>query len=167
MGRPYTREDLYTLFSTIRKINPEAALRTTLIVGFPGETQADFDQLMTFIKDIRFDQLGVFIYSDSDDLKAHHLKNHVPSDIAETRHDMLMAAQAEISKTVNEKLLDKTLEVLVEENPEQGVYLGRTKFQAPEVDGITFVYGQGLEIGTFVKVRITDAFEYDIAGDLA
>jgi ribosomal protein S12 methylthiotransferase len=166
MGRPYTREDLYVLFNTIRKIDPEAALRTTLIVGFPGETQEDFDQLMTFIKDIQFDQLGVFIYSDSDDLKAHHLKNHVPSKIAEKRHDMLMAAQAKISKSVNEKILGKTLEVLVEENPEQGVYLGRTKFQAPEVDGVTFIYANGLEIGTFVKVRITDAFEYDISGEI-
>ncbi|WP_457553181.1 30S ribosomal protein S12 methylthiotransferase RimO [Desulfobacula sp.] len=167
MGRPYKREDLYELFATIRKNDPNAALRTTLIVGFPGETQDDFNQLLTFIKDIRFDQLGVFIYSDSDDLKSHVLKNHVPKEVAEKRHDMIMAAQAKISASVNEKLLGKTFEVLVEENPEQGVYLGRTMFQAPEVDGITFIYGNGLEIGTFVKVRISQCFEYDIAGEIA
>jgi len=166
MGRPYTREDLYALFSTIRKIDPGAALRTTLIVGFPGESDADFDQLLTFIKKIRFDHLGVFIYSDATDLKAHHLKNHVPFKIAEKRHDRLMAAQAEISAQINETHVGKILEVLVEENPEQGVYLCRTSFQAPEVDGVTFIYGNGLEIGTFVKVRITDAFEYDIAGEI-
>ena len=166
MGRPYTIEDLYALFNTIRKIDPGAALRTTIIVGFPGESDADFDQLMTFIKDIRFDHLGVFTYSDSDDLKSHLLKNHVPSKIAEKRHGMLMAAQAKISVSINEKHVDKTFEVLVEENPEKGVYIGRTKFQAPEVDGVTFIYANGLEIGTFVKVRITEAFEYDIAGEI-
>ena len=78
-----------------------------------------------------------------------------------------MAAQAEISVSKNEKLVGKTFEVLVEENPEQGVYIGRTRFQAPEVDGVTFIYANGLEIGTFVKVIVTDAFEYDIAGEIA
>ncbi|MCD4720562.1 MAG: 30S ribosomal protein S12 methylthiotransferase RimO [Desulfobacula sp.] len=164
MGRLYTNEDLYALFKTIRKIDPDAALRTTLIVGFPGESEEDFNILMKLIKDIRFDQLGVFIYSDSDDLKSHLLKNHVPYELAEKRHDTIMAAQAKISKTLNERLLGKTFEVLVEENPEQGVYLGRTMFQAPEVDGVTFIYANGLEIGTFVNVRITQGFEYDIAG---
>ena len=167
MGRPYTREDLYVLFNTIRKIDPRAALRTTLIVGFPGESEDDFKLLLAFIKDIRFDHLGVFTYSDSDDLKSHLLKNHVPSNIAQKRHDLLMAAQAEISVSKNEKLVGKTFEVLIEENPEQGVYIGRTRFQAPEVDGVTFIYANGLEIGTFVKVIVTDAFEYDIAGEIA
>lgn len=167
MGRPYTCEELYDLFNTIRKIDPEAALRTTLIVGFPGETQKDFDMLMTFIKEIRFDQLGVFTYSDSEDLKSHLLKGHVPQEVAEKRHDMIMAAQAKISESINAKYVDKVLEVLVEENPETGVYIGRTMFQAPEVDGVTFIYADTLEIGTFVKVRITEAFEYDISGEIA
>jgi len=167
MGRPYTHEDLYALFKTIRKIDPEAALRTTIIVGFPGESEEDFNIAMKFIEDIGFDHLGVFIYSDSDDLKSHLLKDHVPYEIAEQRHDMIMAAQAKISKKVNEKLLGKTFEVLVEENPEPGVFLGRTMFQAPEVDGVTFIYANGLEIGTFVNVRITQGFEYDIAGEIA
>ncbi|MCK5695654.1 MAG: 30S ribosomal protein S12 methylthiotransferase RimO [Desulfobacula sp.] len=166
MGRPYTTEDLYTLFKTIRKIDPDAALRTTLIVGFPGESEEDFKILMKLIKDIRFDHLGVFTYSDSDDLKSHLLKDHVPQEVAEKRHDTIMAAQAIISKTLNERLLGKVFEVLVEENPEQGVYLGRTMFQAPEVDGVTFIYANGLEIGTFVNVRITQGFEYDIAGEI-
>lgn len=166
MGRSYTTEDLYALFKTIRKIDPDAALRTTLIVGFPGESEEDFNILMKLIKDIRFDQLGVFTYSDSDDLKSHLLKNHVPQEVAEKRHDTIMAAQAKISKTLNDKLVGRTVDVLVEENPEQGVYLGRTMFQTPEVDGVTFIYADGLEIGTFVKVRITQGFEYDIAGEI-
>jgi ribosomal protein S12 methylthiotransferase len=167
MGRPYTLEDLYTLFDTIKRIDPEAALRTTLIVGFPGETEEDFKILMKFIQDIRFDHLGVFTYSDSEDLSSHGLKDHVPPDIAEIRHDRIMEAQAKISLTINEGHVGKIFEVLVEENPEPGVYIGRTLFQAPEVDGVTFIYADGLEMGTFVKVRITDAFEYDIAGELA
>ncbi len=167
MGRPYTNEDLYELFKTIRQVDPQAALRTTLIVGFPGESEQDFQVLMQFIKDIKFDHLGVFTYSDSDDLKSHHLKNHVPENLAEKRHDMIMAAQAKISQTINEQYLGSTFEVLIEENPEEGVYIGRTMFQAPDVDGVTFIYENELEIDTFVNVRITDAFEYDIAGVIA
>jgi len=167
MGRPYTTDDLYRLFETIKWIDPDAVLRTTLIVGFPGETEEDFQILMKFIRDIRFDHLGVFTYSDSDDLKSHLLKDHVPPDIAEIRHDRIMEAQAKISESINEDYVGKVFEVLVEESPEPGVYIGRTRFQAPEVDGVTFIYADGVEIGTFVKVRITDAFEYDIAGELA
>jgi len=121
MGRPYTTEDLYTLFDTIKRIDPDAALRTTLIVGFPGETEDDFKVLMKFIQDIRFDHLGVFTYSDSEDLKSHLLKDHVPADIAEIRHDRIMEAQAKISLAINEGHVGKVFEVLVEENPESGV----------------------------------------------
>jgi ribosomal protein S12 methylthiotransferase len=167
MGRPYTREELMDLFKLIRKLDPGASLRTTLIVGFPGETEEEFQILKKFIETVRFDHLGVFTYSDSDDLKSHGFKDHVPEDIAEQRHDILMAAQAKISEQVNERHVGKTYPVLVEENPEQGVYIGRTQFQAPEVDGMTFIYSKGLEIGSIVPVRITDAYEYDIAGEMA
>jgi len=166
MGRPYSREDLMALFKLLRRLDPEACLRTTLIVGFPGETEQEFQILLDFIVEVRFDHLGVFTYSDSDDLKSHGLKDHVPGEIAEKRHDILMAAQAKISEQINEKHVGKTYPVLVEENPGQGVYIGRTKFQAPEVDGVTFIYSQGLEINTIVNVRITDAYEYDIAGEM-
>jgi len=167
MGRNYNREDLCDLFAFIRRTSPEAALRTTIITGFPGETDGDFETLLSFVKEIRFDQLGVFAYSDSDDLKSHNLKDHVDEEKAELRRDIIMAAQAEISRQINGKYLGKILTVLVEENPGDGIYLGRTSFQAPEVDGITFVYGSGIEIGTFVKVKITEAHEYDLAGELA
>ena len=85
----------------------------------------------------------------------------------EKRHDVIMAAQAEISEAINEKYVGQVLEVLVEENTEPGVYIGRTRFQAPEVDGMTFIYADSLEINAWVKVKITDAFEYDIAGEIA
>jgi ribosomal protein S12 methylthiotransferase len=167
MGRPYTRQELITLFKLIRKLDPDASLRTTLIVGFPGETEQEFQILKEFIQEVQFDHLGVFTYSDSDDLKSHGFKDHVPEEIAEQRHDMLMAAQAKISEQLNTRHVGKIYPVLVEENPEQGVYIGRTQFQAPEVDGMTFIYAKGLEIGHIVPVRITDAYEYDIAGEMA
>jgi ribosomal protein S12 methylthiotransferase len=167
MGRPYSRKDLKTLFAMIREIDPAAALRTTVITGFPGETDAMFDTLLNFIRKIRFDHLGVFTYSDADDLPSHGLKNHVPEDVARLRHDTLMAAQAEISEQINQAHVGKTYDVLVEENPEPGLFTGRTMFQAPEVDGVTFIYSEGLAIGDLVQVRITDGYEYDIAGEKA
>ncbi|MFO7753695.1 MAG: 30S ribosomal protein S12 methylthiotransferase RimO [Desulfobacteraceae bacterium] len=167
MGRPYTTGDLYHLFSLIRKKCPEAALRTTLITGFPGETDDDFHTLMEFVKNIRFDHLGVFTYSDSQDLASHRINGHVPGRKAAERHDALMAEQAAISLDINKGRVGKTFKVLVEENPDDGIYLGRTEFQAPEVDGLTFIYHSALEIGTFVDVKITEAFEYDIAGIVA
>lgn len=166
MGRPYTREDLIRLFKEIREIDPEASLRTTVIVGFPGETEEEFAELLDFIKEVRFDHLGVFTYSDSEDLKSHQLKHHVDPEVAELRHDTIMAAQAEISESLNQRHVGRTYPVLVEENPEEGVYIGRTPFQAPEVDGVTFIYSDGLDTGTIVQVRITDAYEYDIAGEI-
>ena len=164
MGRPYSTEDLYELFTLIRKKCPQAALRTTLITGFPAETEADFEMLVQFIKKIRFDHLGVFPYSDADDLASHKLDSHVPEQVAQERHDALMADQAAISLDINKSHVGKTYRVLVEENPDEGIYLGRTEFQAPEVDGLTFIYETGLVIGTFVDVQITEAYEYDIAG---
>lgn len=167
MGRPYTTQQLHKLFAAIREIDAQAALRTTVIVGFPGETKADFKQLLEFIKEVKFDHLGVFTYSDSEDLASHHLKDHVPEQITQQRHDTIMAAQAQISENRNQQYVERVVDVLVEENPEPGLYLGRTRFQAPEVDGVTFIYENDLELNTVVKVRITDAFEYDIAGELA
>ncbi len=166
MGRPYTKQDLYSLFKFIRKTDPDAVLRTTIITGFPGETDEDFKILLNFIKEIKFDNLGVFTYSDSKDLKSHNFKNHVAEDLARQRQDIIMAQQAEISEKINEKHLGKVYKVLVEENPDDGIFLGRTSFQAPEVDGITFIYGSGLEIGSFVDVRVTETFEYDLAGEI-
>ena len=164
MGRPYTNEDLYALFALIRKKCPQASLRTTLITGFPGESEADFQTLLQFVRDIRFDHLGVFPYSDAEDLRSHQMDGHVPEKTAQERHDALMSEQAAISLDINKSHVGKTYRVLVEENPDEGIFLGRTEFQAPEVDGLTFIYETGLAIGTYVDVKITEAYEYDIAG---
>ena len=167
MGRPYSQGDLKDLFSMIRNTDPDAALRTTVITGFPGETDEMFNTLLNFIRMIRFDHLGVFTYSDADDLPSHALKKHVPEAVAQLRHDALMTAQAEISEQINQAHVGKTYDVLVEENPELGLFIGRTMFQAPEVDGVTFIYSDGLAIGSRVQVKITDGYEYDIAGEKA
>ncbi len=166
MGRPYSEEHLRNMFAMIREIDLDAALRTTVITGFPGETDERFDVLLRFIQEIRFDQLGVFTYSDADDLPSHTLKNHVPDDLAQQRHDTLMASQADISAQINQGHVGKVFPVLVEENPESGLFIGRTMFQAPEVDGVTFIYSAGLAIGSMVQVKITDGYEYDIAGEV-
>ena len=164
MGRQYKREDLLRLFENIRAAVPQACLRTTVIVGFPGETDADFDLLLSFVKMIRFDHLGVFIYSDADDLPSHHLPDPVPAAVARRRHNRLMAAQKKISAENNRRHLDRIIPVLVESAPEKGVYMGRTRFQAPEVDGITIIHADQLEIGDVIRVRITDTLEYDLIG---
>jgi len=115
MGRNYSRDDLYRLFDTIRARVPQAVLRTTVIVGFPGETEQDFKQLMQFAKDVRFDNLGVFTYSDSEDLASHNLADHVSTKKAKQRHDALMACQKNISLENNNRHMGKTYDVLVDE----------------------------------------------------
>ncbi len=165
MGRQYQKDDLFRLFDRIRSIASGACLRTTVITGFPGETESDFDELFHCIEKIQFDHLGVFIYSDSEDLASHSLGHHVPEDIATARHDAIMSRQMDLSARNNEKYLHQTLPVLIEEAPEKGLYVGRTVFQAPEVDGITYVQKDCLTIGGFADVRITDTLEYDLTGE--
>jgi len=167
MGRHYIGEDLYRLFHDIRKKVPDAVLRTTLIVGFPGETKADFETLLAFVEEIQFDHLGVFTYSDADDLPSHGIGGHVSSETANERHDTIMAHQSAISEANNQKYIDATLAVLIEEASEENLYTGRTVFQAPEVDGLTFVRGHHLQPGTFARVRIIDAYEYDLVGEIS
>ncbi|MCG8472184.1 MAG: 30S ribosomal protein S12 methylthiotransferase RimO [Desulfobacterales bacterium] len=166
MGRSYTKEELKTLFFRLREEVPEAALRTTVIVGFPGETEAHFEELLEFIGEVEFDHLGVFTYSDSQEQASHRLPGHVDEAVAQERQDRLMAAQEEISAARNHGRVGKVYKVLVEESPEPGVYIGRTHFQAPEVDGVTFIDAEDLSIGSFVNVRITDAIVYDLSGEV-
>lgn len=167
MGRHYTRQSLYRLFDKIRKRSPDAALRTTVMVGFPGETDKDFETLLAFVNDICFDLLGVFIYSDFEDLPSHRLRDHVPKQLANERYDRLMSRQKEISLKKNQNRIGKVFKVLVEDSPEENLFTGRTYFQAPEVDGIVFIHSKNLHPGAFASVRITDALEYDLIGEAA
>ncbi|CAB5158032.1 Ribosomal protein S12p Asp88 (E. coli) methylthiotransferase (EC [Olavius algarvensis associated proteobacterium Delta 3] len=167
MGRHYCKADLIQLFERIRSTVPGAALRTTVIVGFPGESDEDAAELKEFVEHVRFDHLGIFRYSDSEDLPSHRLPNHVSTELAEERYHTLMAIQADISRKTNEKYIGETLRVLVEEKPEENLFIGRTAFQAPEVDGITYINASRLDIGTFTNVTITDSYEYDLVGEPA
>jgi ribosomal protein S12 methylthiotransferase len=168
MNRRYNQDELYRLFDRIRTQVPSAVLRTTIIVGFPGESDKDFNQLLKFIEDVQFDHLGVFIYSDSDDLFSHQLSGHIPDAVANGRYHELMSTQSGISSENNQKYIGKTIQVLVEEFLESHLFAGRTKFQAPEVDGISYINTEQspfeLKIGSFADMRVTDAMEYDLMG---
>jgi len=169
MGRNYSLDDLYRLFDVIRSRVPEAVLRTTIIVGFPGETEADFEMLLKFIEDIRFDHLGAFVYSDAEDLASHRLSDHIGAEAARERYHELMSAQMDISTENNSRYIGQAVKVLVEESLGNDLYAGRTPFQAPEVDGISYINAAALpfplKIGDFADMRITDAMEYDLMGE--
>jgi len=165
MGRNYSSKQLRRLFDDIRTLAPETAIRTTVIVGFPGETDQDFKALFNFVEDIRFDHLGVFIYSDSRDLPSHRLAGHVPENVAQKRHDRLMERQVEISMAKNQKRIGDVYDVLVEASEKKNLFAGRTFFQAPEVDGLTFIQIAQLQTGSFRRVKITSALEYDLIGE--
>lgn len=165
MGRKYTRDYLYRLIDKIRSLVPDAALRTTVIVGFPGETEKDFRQLLDFVEDVCFDHLGAFIYSDFEDLPSHRFSGHIPEKVATQRYDLLMSSQAKISLENNRKQIGRIVKVLVEEKQEDNIFCGRSAFQAPEVDGIVYINSEHMKTGCFADVKITDAYEYDLVGD--
>ena len=170
MGRRYTRDTLYKLFDTIKKNDPDAVLRTTAMVGFPGETDADFNMLLQFAKDSRFAHLGTFLYSDSEDILSHKLDNHVTDEKAKERYDRLMSCQQDISLEINTQHMGNIYQVLVEGASDENTYKGRTYFQAPESDGLTYIHSSkhdGLHTGQFLKIRIAKALEYDLIGDVA
>ncbi|MDY6824745.1 MAG: 30S ribosomal protein S12 methylthiotransferase RimO [Thermodesulfobacteriota bacterium] len=165
MGRRHTSDDLYRLFDDIRDAIPDAALRTTVMTGFPGEREADIQDLLAFVRRIEFDHLGAFVYSDADDLTSHRLDGHVPAEVAGQRYDAVMAEQSLIAGKRNARHVGREYEVLIEDKEEDGLYSGRTWFQAPEVDGVTFVTGSNaLHPGDRVPVRINGAMEYDLNG---
>ena len=169
MGRNYSPDDLYRLFEYIRTRVPDAVLRTTIIVGFPGETNADFDMLLKFAEDVHFDNLGAFVYSDAQDLPSHRLPDPIPANVAKARYHELMSAQVDISTKNNSRYIGRIVRVLVEESLGNHLYAGRTPFQAPEVDGISYINGATLpfplKIGDFADMRVTDAMEYDLMGE--
>jgi len=166
MGRIKDSKELEALFDKIRKRYPEAVLRTSIIIGFPGETKEDFEKLVEFIRRVEFDKLGAFLYSDEEEAASHNLSGKVPLKTAQKRLDSLMEVQAEISFLRNQKYLDKVIEVIFEEEVE-GVLVGRGYMDAPEIDGNIFVRGklEGKNDG-FYKVRVYESDTYDLEGEL-
>ncbi len=168
MGRPFAR-DPERVIDRVRSFFPEAALRTTFIVGYPGETDAHFDHLMRFVEKTRFHHLGVFPYWPEDGTPAATMPDQVPDEIKTARRDALMELQAGISPSLLETHVGETLPVLIEKpSPEwPGLYIGRTWFQAPEVDGVTYVSAPpetDLKLGTIVDVEIEESSTYDLSG---
>lgn len=167
MGRHYDDAALMALCDQIRHAVPEAALRTTVIVGFPGETRKDMTILANTIERIGFDHLGVFTYSDADDLPSHRLNGHVPASTARRRHDRIMSLQMDISLARNRSRVGTVCDALVESRGDDGLVVARTQYQAPEVDGVTFVRNSDTAPGQRFPVRIIDALDYDLVGEPA
>lgn len=170
MRRQDTAESIRLLLHKLKQAQPKITVRTTLMVGFPGETDSDFEELCEFIKEIRFDDLGAFMYSPQDGTPAAHMPNQVPESIKEERYHKLMAIQAKISEENDRALIGTTTEVLIEEilKDKKGFVQakGRAIFQAPEVDGNIYVEGsKDILPGDFIKVRITDGYAYDLIGE--
>jgi ribosomal protein S12 methylthiotransferase len=166
MRRKINRQGIIKVIEKARKVIPEVALRTSIIVGFPGETKKEFKELLDFIKDARFERLGAFAYSREEDTKAYDFKNQVPEEVKSERLGAVMSLQQEISRQVNNKFLGKSLTVLVDAQ-EGSSYLGRTQYDAPEVDGLVYIQSKKkLHPGDFVKARINDTLEYDLVGEV-
>ncbi|MGL5348059.1 MAG: 30S ribosomal protein S12 methylthiotransferase RimO [Peptostreptococcaceae bacterium] len=167
MNRRTTKEDILSKVEMIRKYMPDATVRTTIIVGFPGETEEDFKEVVDFAKLVKFDRLGAFAYSREEDTAADKLPNHLEEDVKNERRDRLMLVQQEISQELNEKKIGNVYEVLVEEQIEDNVYIARTQGDAEEIDSIVYVKSKKqLDVGDFVIVKINSALEYDLMGDV-
>ncbi|WP_300531360.1 30S ribosomal protein S12 methylthiotransferase RimO [Peptacetobacter sp.] len=167
MNRRTSKEDIRSKVEMIRSKIPDAVIRTTVIVGFPGETEEDLEELIDFMKEIKFDRLGAFVYSREEDTPADRMDGHMDEEIKEERRDRVMMVQQAISEEINQKREDKVFEVLIEEEAEDGVYVGRTQGDAEEIDSVVYVNSdEELEIGSFVNVYITEAMEYDLIGDV-
>lgn len=168
MKRQTTVQEQGELILKIRERLPGIAIRTTMLVGFPGETEAEFEELCNFVKEMRFDRLGVFTYSHEENTSAYHLEDNVPEDTKQLRAQELMAIQEEISYTHNAQRIGKTFKVLIDKK-EGGYFVGRTEFDSPEVDNEVLIKAEGtyLRVGDFANIRITDATEFDLYGELA
>lgn len=164
MRRQITREEMEDLINNIRKELPEICLRTTLIAGFPGETRDDVEELKTFLQKMKFDRVGIFTYSHEEDTSAYDLVDNILQEEKEERAQEIMEVQQEISLEKNKEKTGKIFKVLVDKK-EAGRYIGRTEFDSVEVDNEVIITGSPkLNIGDFVNVQITNAFDYDLEG---
>ncbi len=169
MGRKTQRMEPLALVRSIREAIPGAALRSTLMVGFPGETQEDFDMLIDFVRAARIDNLGVFSYCREEGTAAARMKGQVDEQLREARREEVMNLQSEIAAEKNEARVGSTAEVIVEGYSEETDLLlqGRASFQAPDIDGVTYISSGRAEIGEIVQVTIVQAGVYDLVGEMA
>lgn len=167
MNRRTTKEEIENLIYRLRKEIPEIILRTTFIVGFPGEDDAKFEELYQFVEKIKFDRLGVFTYSREEGTPAYNFPNQLDEKIKEDRRNAIMELQQKISYHLNKKKVGNIYEVLIEEENGDGIYIGRSYMDSPEIDGIIYIRSdKALQTGDFIKVLITDCLEYDLIGEM-
>jgi len=166
MNRRTSGKDIRALIDKLRSRISGLALRTSVIVGFPGETEKDFKKLFDFVKHTKFDRLGAFAYSKEDGTPSSRMKGDIPEKLKEERLGLIMEAQQKISLEANRRLVGRVLNVLIDEKDEdsQGLFIGRTERDAPDTDGTVHVSGKTLAIGKFYDVLITGALEYDLEG---
>ena len=163
MGRPFAH-DPHKVIERIRSVFPEAALRTSIITGFPGETEQDFDELCRFVAETRFLHLGVFAYQAEDGTPAATMPDQIPDRVKQYRRDALMEIQSEISEDLLTAFVGQRLPILVDSPHEEwpGLHTGRAWFQAPEIDGVTYISGPGVTPGAMVTAEIAEAATYDL-----
>ena len=168
MNRYDTRAEVEALLTKLRTRIPSITIRTTFIVGFPGETEDDFEQLKDFVEQQRFENAGVFQYSQEENTVAGAMENQIAPEIKENRYHELMALQAGISEDIHKEREDMVLDVLVEGFDEDNLAYGRSEHEAPDIDGTIFIEGaEGLQVGDIVKVRILQGFTYEMVGERA
>lgn len=167
MRRQVTREDQRQLIFKLREQVPDIAIRTTMLVGFPGETEDDFEEMCDFVREMQFDRMGVFTYSHEENTIAHQYEDDIPDEVKQERARRLMEIQEEISFNKNSEKIGRIFKVLIDRK-ESGNYIGRTEFDSPEVDNEVLIPAKGnyLRIGDFAQIRIVDATEFDLYGEL-
>lgn len=166
MRRNITRSEMNDIIHQIRETVPGICLRTTLIAGFPGETEKDVEDVKEFLQEHRFDRVGIFSYSHEENTTAYQLEDNIPAEEKEARAQEIMEVQQEISLEKNQEKVGKTFKVMVDKK-EAGRYLGRTEFDSVEVDNEVVIHSnKKLPIGDFVNVKITKAYDYDIEGEV-
>lgn len=168
MNRKMTREEIVQAVHNIRSEIPDAVIRTQFIVGFPGETEEHFQELLDFVKEMKFDRVGCFKYSPEENTAGGKMTDQVDEDIKEDRFHRLMSLQLPISKKKHKAMIGQIVDVIVEGESEESELLlkGRTTQQAPDIDGIVYINEGDAKVGEIVKVEITDAMEYDLIGSI-
>ena len=166
MKRGTTQEKTTKLLKKFREAMPEMAIRTTLIVGYPGETQADFEALKSFVKEMRFDRLGCFTYSHEENTTAYDLEDDVPEEVKLARANEIMEIQSQISWELNQQKVGKTFRCLIDRK-EGNYFVGRTEYDSPDVDNEVLIDAKKhyVKIGDFIEVKIIDATDYDLYGE--
>lgn len=165
MKRHISKADTVKLIKRIREEVPGIHLRTTMLVGHPGETEEDFEELKAFVREMRFERLGVFPYSHEEDTYAgEHYQDEIPQEVKEARANELMEIQQQIAAEINAEKIGQTLRIVIDRR-EGDYFVGRTEFDSPEVDGEVLIRSKGLKIGEFCNVRITGAEDFDLFGE--